>query len=145
MGRRGGNPGMAVGGNELTCRSCHLKAGMQPYAAPFVSTVATFPMMVNNQVLPLSQRINGCMVLGLNGRPLPDDSREIQALVAYMVFVGKGTPKGVRVPGMGLMPIGFPTAVPDSRRGATVYAQHRLRCHTADGHGERRQWELRAG
>ncbi len=94
-------------------------------------------MMVDNQVLPLSQRINSCIELGLNGRPLPDDSRELQALVAYMVFVGKGTPKGVRVPGMGLMPIGFPAAVPDARRGEAVYTQHCASCHKADGQGER--------
>ncbi|WP_244500105.1 c-type cytochrome [Methyloceanibacter superfactus] len=121
IGRSAENPDMAFAGNDLSCQSCHLKAGLQPFAAPFVSTVASFPMMVNNQVLPLSQRINSCIELGLNGRPLPDDSRELQALVAYMVFVGKGTPQGVRVPGMGLMPIGFPAAV---RRAARRSGLH---------------------
>jgi thiosulfate dehydrogenase len=136
IGRSAENPDMAFAGNDLSCQSCHLKAGMQPFAAPFVSTVATFPMMVNNQVLPLSERINGCVELGLNGRPLPDDSRELQALVAYMVFVGKDNPKGVRAPGMGLMPIGFPAAVPDARRGADVYAASCASCHGENGQGE---------
>ena len=137
IGKSAENPDMAFAGNDLACQSCHLKAGLQPYAAPFVSTVATFPMMVDNQVLPLTERINGCVELGLNGRPLPEDSRELAALVAYMVFVGKGTPKGVRLPGMGLMPIAFPATPPDARRGEAVYAQHCASCHKADGQGEK--------
>jgi thiosulfate dehydrogenase len=135
IGRSAENPDMAFAGNDLACQSCHLKAGLQPYAAPFVSTVATFPMMVDNQVLPLSERINSCIELGLNGRKLPENSQELAALVAYMVFVGKDAPKGVRVPGMGLMPIAFPAAVPDARRGADVYASACASCHGEDGQG----------
>src|SRR5688572_1124645 len=29
--------------NDLACSNCHLNAGLQPFAAPFVSTFATFP------------------------------------------------------------------------------------------------------
>jgi len=136
IGKSAENPEMRFGSNDLACQSCHLKAGLQPFAAPFVSTAATFPMMVDNQVLPLPDRINACVAFGLNGRALPDDSREMEALIAYMQFVGKGTPEGVRVPGMGLMPIALPAAVPDSRRGAGVYAQRCASCHGEDGQGE---------
>ena len=38
IGRSAQNPAFAYGGNDLACQSCHLKAGLQPYAAPFVST-----------------------------------------------------------------------------------------------------------
>lgn len=136
IGKSAQDPAMAFGGNDLACQSCHLKAGLQPFAAPFVSTVASFPMMVDNQVIPLIDRINSCIELGLNGRPLPDDSREMAALIAYMKFLGKDSPKGVRVPGMGLMPIALPNAVPDARRGAQAYAKHCANCHGADGQGE---------
>ncbi len=139
IGRSAENPAMAYGGNDLACQSCHLKAGLQPFAAPFVSTAATFPMMVNNKVVTLPDRINSCMALGLNGRPLPEDSREMAALIAYIEFVGKGTPEGVRLPGMGLMPIALPEALPDSRRGLAVYAQHCASCHGQNGQGERKQ------
>lgn len=139
VGRSAENPTMAYGGNDLACQSCHLKAGLQPFAAPFVSTAATFPMMVNNKVVTLPDRINSCMALGLNGRPLPEDSQEMAALIAYIEFVGKGTPEGVRLPGMGLMPIALPEALPDSRRGLAVYAQHCASCHGQNGQGERKQ------
>jgi thiosulfate dehydrogenase len=139
IGRSAENPAMAYGGNDLACQSCHLKAGLHPFAAPFVSTAATFPMMVNNKVVTLPDRINSCMGLGLNGQPLPEDSQEMAALIAYIEFVGKGTPEGVRLPGMGLMPIALPEALPDSRRGLAVYAQHCASCHGQNGQGERKQ------
>jgi len=138
IGKGAEDPAMAFAGNDLACQSCHLKAGLQPFAAPFVSTAATFPMMVNNKVITLPERINGCMELGMNGHALPEDSREMEALIAYIKFVGKDTPEGVRLPGMGLMPIALPAAVPDSRRGAEVYTQHCASCHGADGQGQRK-------
>ncbi len=127
---------MAYAGNDLACKSCHLKAGLQPFAAPFVSTAATFPMLVNNKVLTLPERINSCVELGLNGRPLPDVSREMAALIAYIEFVGKDTPEGVRLPGSGLMPVKLPTEPPDSRRGIGVFAQHCTACHGENGQGQ---------
>jgi len=130
------DPAMAYAGNDLACQSCHLKAGLQPFAAPFVSTAATFPMLVDNKVLTLPERINSCVELGLNGRPLPFESREMAGLIAYIEFVGKDTPEGVRVPGSGLMPIDLPGGPPDSRRGVEVYAQHCATCHGANGQGE---------
>lgn len=130
------DPAMAYAGNDLACQSCHLKAGLQPFAAPFVSTAATFPMMVNNKVLTLPERINSCVELGLNGRALPDDSRELAALIAYIEFIGKDAPEGVRLPGSGLMPISLPAGPPDARRGVGVYAKHCAACHRENGLGE---------
>jgi thiosulfate dehydrogenase len=139
IGRSAQDPAKAYGGNDLACQSCHLKEGLQPFAAPFVSTAATFPTMVDNKVITLPDRINSCMKLSLNGQPLPDDSQEMAALIAYMQFVGKGTPEGVRVPGMGLMPIALPDSPPDSRRGLAVYTQHCASCHGQTGQGELKQ------
>ena len=42
----------------------------------------------------------------MNGKELAGRTvREMQAIIAYIKFLGKGTPEGVRVPGMGLFPI----------------------------------------
>lgn len=138
IGQAAADPAMRFAGNDLACQSCHLNAGLKPFAAPFVSTFATFPMFVDDQVLTLPHRINGCMVRSMNGKPLPYESREMQALVAYMKFVGTGSPLGVRVAGMGLRPISQPGQPPDARRGLEVYAQFCATCHKDDGQGERR-------
>lgn len=135
IGRSAQNPAMAFGGNNLSCQNCHLNGGLKPFAAPFVSTAATFPMFADNRVVTLPDRINSCVRLGLNGRPLPEDSREMTALIAYIEFVGKDTPEGVRLPGSGLKPIGLPGDIPSARRGEAVYAQHCLSCHGQNGEG----------
>jgi thiosulfate dehydrogenase len=139
IGKNDTDPAMRYAGNDLACQNCHLNAGLQPFAAPFVSTFATFPMMVDDQVLTLTQRINGCMIRSMNGKELPDEGHEMEALIAYFKFVGKGSPEGVRVPGMGLRPIQNPTSPPDARRGEGVYAKLCVTCHKEDGQGELRQ------
>jgi thiosulfate dehydrogenase len=139
IGKNAADPAMRYAGNDLACQNCHLNAGLQPFAAPFVSTFATFPMMVDDQVLTLTQRINGCMVRGMNGKELPDEGREMEALIAYFKFLGKSTREGVRIPGMGLRPIKNPISPPDARRGEVVYAKLCVTCHKEDGQGELRQ------
>ena len=136
IGKNATDPAMRYAGNDLSCQNCHLNAGLQRFAAPFVSTFATFPMMVDDQVVMLTDRINGCMRRSLNGKDLPSEGREMEAIVAYLKFVGRGTPEGVRVSGMGLRPIENPTSPPDARRGEAVYVQLCVTCHKEDGQGE---------
>jgi len=135
IGKNATNPALRYAGNDLACQNCHLNAGLQPFAAPFVSTFATFPMMVDDQVLTLTDRINGCMRRSLNGKDLPAESQEMEAIIAYFKFVGKGSPEGVRIPGMGLKPIANPELPPDARRGEAVYAKLCVTCHREDGQG----------
>ena len=71
IGKDAVDPQLRFAGNDLACTSCHLDAGLKPFAAPFVSTFATFPMMVDDQVLTLTERINGCMRRSMNGKDLP--------------------------------------------------------------------------
>ena len=123
IGKNATDPAMRYGGNDLSCQNCHLTAGLQPFAAPFVSTFATYPMMVGDQVLTLTDRINGCMRRSLNGKDLPSEGREMEAIIAYLKFVGQGTPEGVRVHGMGLRPIANTVLPPDAMRGEEFYAK----------------------
>jgi thiosulfate dehydrogenase len=125
-------------GNDLTCANCHLNAGLQPFAAPFVSTFATFPMMVDDQVITLTERINGCMRRSMNGKNLPVDGKEMEAMIAYIKYLGHNTPQGVRIAGMGLLPLPDPQSPADAARGENVYAQSCASCHKPDGQGERK-------
>jgi thiosulfate dehydrogenase len=89
-------------------------------------------------VLTLAERINGCMTRSLNGRPLPEDGREMQAMLAYLRFLGRDAPEGVRVAGMGLKPLPPALEPPSAARGETVYGAHCARCHGAAGEGNRK-------
>jgi len=137
IGKSATDPAKRYAGNDLACTNCHLNAGLKPFAAPFVSTFASFPMLVDDEVITLKERVNGCMRRSMNGKSLPVDGPEMVALLAYIKFLGKGTPQGVRVAGMGLLPLqDFPSAR-DGTRGAQVYAKQCASCHKDDGQGER--------
>jgi thiosulfate dehydrogenase len=138
IGKDAVDPQLRFAGNDLACTSCHLDAGLKPFAAPFISTFATFPMMADDQVLTLTERINGCMRRSMNGKDLPAGSHELQALIAYVKFVGEGSPEGVRVAGMGLKRLPEPELAADATRGTEVYVKLCANCHKADGQGERR-------
>jgi thiosulfate dehydrogenase len=135
IGRQAADPALAYAGNDLDCTNCHINAGLKPFAAPFVSTYASYPMMVDDRVLTLTERINGCMTRSMNGRPMPEEGREMQAILAYIRYLGEGTPEGVRVAGMGLMPLAPPAEPPSAARGEAEFAAKCVRCHGADGQG----------
>jgi thiosulfate dehydrogenase len=127
---------MRFAGNQLACTNCHLNAGLQAFAAPYVSSFASFPMMVSDKVETLADRLNGCMTNSLNGKKMPVDSKAMNALIAYIRYVGTGSPQGVRIPGMGLMPMAPAAETPDAARGQVVFTEVCARCHGADGQGQ---------
>jgi thiosulfate dehydrogenase len=126
---------MRFAGNKLSCSNCHLNAGLQPFASPYVSTFATYPRMEMDTVETLTERINGCLTRSMNGKPLPADGREMNAIIAYIQYLGVGSPEGIRVPGMGLLALPAAAETPDAGRGATVFTSVCARCHGLDGHG----------
>jgi thiosulfate dehydrogenase len=73
----------------------------------------------------------------MNGKESPKDSPEMEALIAYIKFLGQGTPQGVRIAGMGLFPLPDPPLAADGVRGEKVYADLCASCHKEDGQGNR--------
>ena len=138
IGKDAEDPALRYAGNDLACANCHLDAGLKPFAAPLVSTWTSYPMMVDDRVLTLAERINGCMLRSMNGRPLPEDGREMAAMLAYMRYLGRDAPEGVRVVGMGLKPLSPASEPASATRGEGVYASNCARCHGADGQGNRK-------
>lgn len=136
IGKDATDPAKRFAGNNLACTNCHLSAGLVPYAAPLVSTFGSFPMMADDKVLTLNERINGCMTRSMNGKPLPEASREMNALIAYIRWLGEKSPEGVRVAGMGLKPLHPAKEKPDADRGALVYATACASCHGPQGQGQ---------
>jgi len=138
IGKSGVDAAKRYAGNDLACTNCHMDAGLKSFAAPLVSTFASFPALANDQVITLAQRINGCMTRSMNGSPMPENGREMEALIAYIEFIGRGTPVGVRVEGMGLRPLRRPELSPDGARGNAAYREHCAGCHGPQGEGELR-------
>ena len=123
-----------VGGN-LSCTSCHLDAGTRPDAARLAGVQARFPKYMDRSdvVATLADRVNYCFTRSLAGRRVPDDSREMHDVVAYLSYISRGVPVGEHVPGEGMPTMKELPA--DSARGAALFASTCARCHGADGAG----------
>ncbi len=122
-------------GNALRCTSCHLEDGRRADALPWVGVVARFPeyRARNALVNRIADRINDCFERSLAGRPLPHDSDALRDMTAYLAFLSRGVPPGVRMAGQGAPPVTVTTA--DPGRGEAVYRNDCVRCHGADGEG----------
>ena len=125
---------MRFAGNNLTCQNCHLDAGTNRYAMPLVGVFKAYPKYStrDKRVISLGERVNECMERSMNGRPLPDDSREMKALLAFMRYVGD-VPPAPALPAPETPPL-----APDAGRGAVVFATVCAACHQANGLGLRR-------
>lgn len=91
-------------GNALTCANCHLDGGLDPNSAPFVGLSRVYPEMSRRagRVLTLADRINECVERGLNGKPIPQDSHKLRAVVAYIDWLSKDVPEGSRMAWRGI-------------------------------------------
>jgi thiosulfate dehydrogenase len=125
-------------GNGLRCSSCHINAGTLPNGGAWVRVQAQ-----DGQAL--AARINRCLVESMNGKPLAADAPQMQALHAYIGWLGtaKLTPEQEPL-ARGFGPIDA-SLTPDPARGAALYAERCAHCHGDHGEGILEKPELGGG
>ncbi len=133
------DPEQRYAGNNLNCQSCHLEAGTKEYGLPFQGVYADFPnyRARSGTVATIEERVQGCMVRSMNGKPLPPGGPEMTALVAYLKFLSTGHAVGMPTPGRGAGSMPELTRAADPRHGAVVYAAACAACHGQNGQGQR--------
>lgn len=126
-------------GNNLSCQNRHLEAGTKQYGLPLVGVYGDFPQYRSRegQIGTIEDRINGCMTRSLNGEPLPLDSAEMKAMVAYIKYVSAGTVVGEETKGRGSGKMPELKRAADPVHGEKLYAEICAACHGADGQGKR--------
>ncbi|MEI7429122.1 MAG: c-type cytochrome [Betaproteobacteria bacterium] len=123
-------------GSSMNCTSCHLNAGTVADGSPFVGVSAFFPSYAPRagRVVTLEERINGCFLRSMNGKPLPVDSPDMKAMVAYFDWMKKETKPEDKVAGRGVGKIDL-NIKPDVVNGKQVYLKQCAVCHAEDGQG----------
>lgn len=123
-------------GNGLSCASCHLDVGRRANSAPFTGVYAVYPQYRarSGEVATLEDRVNECFQRSMNGKPLPYDSKEMRALIAYMAWTSQGVPVGGPAKGLGIAKIQA-SRKPDLEKGRVAYAANCAACHGQQGEG----------
>src|SRR6476660_9963234 len=134
------DPAKRFAGNNLACANCHLEAGTKKCGIPLFWLFWMFPEYTarDGGQITLEDRLNNCMMRSMNGRPMPGDSPEMQAIIAYIKFLSTGVAPGEVISGLGVGRMPELDRAADPARGKTVYATACLACHNTDGSGIRR-------
>lgn len=122
-------------GGELRCSDCHIDGGIAPDALPVVGAPDRYPMYSerSGRKISLKERIQECFIRSENGTPPPDDSPEMNALIAYMQWLSR--PQSGHVQFVGGQLVTLPALKPDPQRGARIYADQCAGCHGENGEG----------
>lgn len=124
--------------NGMNCQNCHLDAGRKLFANNYAGFMADYPKMSgrSGQVEPASQRISECFERSLAGKTPDTSKKEVQAILAYMKWIGKGVQKSQELFGKATGKISFSDQAADPVQGKAVYLVKCQACHGAGGEGQ---------
>lgn len=124
--------------NGMNCQNCHLDAGTKPFGNNYGSVNSTYPRYRprSGSVENLHKRINDCFERSLNGQPLDTTSKEMEAMTAYINWLGKDVPKGKKAAGSGLKDLPFLNRAADPDKGKIAYEARCVTCHMKNGEGQ---------
>lgn len=123
--------------NNMNCQNCHLAAGTQNFANPFSAVSSTYPKYRerSGRVESVEFRVNDCLQRSLNGKILDSLSQEMRAMVAYLKWISKGVPQGLKPKGAGTGVLPFLNRAADPQKGKLVFTNTCQRCHGPNGEG----------
>jgi thiosulfate dehydrogenase len=124
--------------NGMNCQNCHLDAGTKSFGNNYGAVFSTYPRFRERSgtVENIYKRVNDCLERSLNAsRGLDTMSREMQAIKAYITWLGQNVPKGVKPVSSGIAELPYPDRSADPVKGERVYMQNCQRCHGANGEG----------
>jgi len=137
LGPQAIDPEMRFSGNNLSCASCHLKAGNQAGSASWAGVTERFPAFGgrSNSIGTIEDRINGCLERSMNGRKVEIESEEMKAMVAYMEWLAEDMPEDKMDYYTGFTDLKIPDVAVDLDYGKQIYGVHCVACHQQDGLG----------
>ncbi len=123
--------------NGLNCQNCHLQAGTAVFGNNYGSVASLFPKFRarSGAVENVYKRVNDCFERSLNGKAIDTTGKEMQAIVAYINFLGTNVEKGKKAEGSGFKDIAYLDRATDPEKGQLVYTTKCQSCHQANGEG----------
>lgn len=124
-------------GTGTSCSNCHQLAGTKPFAFDLVTANSRYPQYRarEDKVLSLAERINNCVTRPLNGKPIPEGTKEMMAFLAYLKWLDTYAAQENKEMWGKSLPVQFPGRAADTIKGAVIYTTRCSRCHGAEGQG----------
>jgi thiosulfate dehydrogenase len=127
-------------GNQIDCNNCHFNAGNtlggKNRGISLAGVTAVYPRYSkrDKKEISLRERINNCFKRSMNGKPLPENSLEMESLIAYLAWISHELNDAPKLPWLGLDDVPSKHQ-PNTQNGEKVYARHCSICHKSDGEG----------
>ena len=123
--------------NGMNCQNCHLDAGTRTFGNNYGSVASMYPKFRARSGTEenIYKRVNDCFERSLNGQPLDTSEKEMQAIKAYISYIGSNVPKGEKAKGSGFKDLPYLDRAADPAKGKTVYIAKCQSCHQANGEG----------
>ncbi len=123
--------------NGMNCQNCHLEGGTKPFGNNYSAVASTYPKFRqrSSSIETIPKRVNDCFERSLNGKVLDTASREMEAIVAYINWLGTGIKKGEKPKGAGLLELAYMDRAAEPAKGKIIYEQKCQSCHRTDGQG----------
>jgi len=124
--------------NGMNCQNCHLDAGTKIYGNNYSAVASTYPKYRarSGGMENIYKRVNDCFERSLNGKAIDTNSKEMQAIITYINWLGTGIKKGIKPAGSGLKEIQFLDRPADKEKGKLVYTEKCQSCHQQNGEGK---------
>lgn len=124
--------------NGMNCQNCHLEAGTKPWGNNYAAVASTYPKFRERSGIKesIEKRVNDCIERSLNGSAIDNESKEMKAIVAYIKWLGKDIPMGVKPKGSGIMDLPYLPRAADAEKGRIVYVITCEKCHGKNGEGQ---------
>lgn len=123
--------------NGMNCQNCHLDAGTRVFGNNYGSVASTYPKFRarSGSTENIYKRVNDCFERSLNGKALDTLGKEMQAIKAYIEFLGSNVEKGKKAEGSGFKDLAFLDRAADPAKGKLVYTEKCQSCHQTNGEG----------
>jgi len=124
--------------NGMNCQNCHLQAGKRLDGNNYSAVFSTYPKFRDRSgsMETIYKRVSDCFERSLNGTAPDSNSREYQAIYAYIKWLGKDVPKDAKPKGSGIPKLKYLDRAADPAKGKIVYQNQCQSCHGADGQGQ---------
>jgi len=128
---------VAMISNGMNCQNCHLEGGTKLFGNNYAGFIASYPKMSgrSGKVEPASERLVECFERSLAGKAPDTSSKEIQSILAYMKWIGRGVKKGDKLFGSATEKLEFMGHAADPVKGKAVFILKCQACHGINGEG----------